>query len=220
MMMPASLLGDPMYLVILRTVLLPAALALLVAACDMEAEQLPNCEYVSGNLLADPEFSTLDSSWQEQSWRYSQHSKDISFSYGAEEGILNFMKVGREPWALLVQDIKAEAVEGKRVEFSADLKLDLSEPEDAHALGYGGGLTLLAKQNYEDGYNIVLSSKLKHEPHMGSHDWQRVSVVEDFPKHISYMYAGFLHQAGGGMQVRNPALRIVTAGCLLTVLSD
>lgn len=192
----------------------------LVTGCDMGTEQVPNCAYISGNVLADPQFSALDASSKERFWRYSQHAKNISFSYDATDGTLTFIKTGAEPWALLSQALDAEALQGKRVEFSANLKLDLSEPNDAHVLGYGGGLALLGRQVDENGSKIRLSSSLKHEPRMGNHDWQRVTVVEDVPKRISHLYAGFLHRAGGTIQVRDPALRVVTAGCELTVIGE
>ena len=65
--------------------------------------------------------------------------------------------------AFLSQALDAEALQGKRVEFSANLKLDLSEPNDAHVFGYGGGLALFATQVDENGSKIRLSSSLKHE---------------------------------------------------------
>ena len=97
--------------------------------------------------------------------------------------------------------------------FSAELKLDLKVPDDRHGFGYGGGLSLLAKKNNR----VVLSSSLEHEPHMGVHDWQSVRIVADLPEGISYLRVGFLHQAGGSFQVRNPALYAVAGGCETTV---
>ena len=192
----------------------------LVSGCDMGTEQVPNCGYISGNVLADPQFSALDAPRKERFWRYSQHAENIAFSYDAKNGTLTFIKTGAEPWALLSQTLDAEALRGKRVEFSANLKLDLSEPNDAHVLGHGGGLVLLGRQVDENGSKIRLSSSLEHEPRMGTHDWQRVTVVEDVPKRISHLYAGFLHRADGTIRVRDPALRVVTAGCELTVISE
>ena len=52
---------------------------------------------------------------------------------------------------------------------------------------------------------------------MGSHDWQRVSVVADLPKGIDFLLLGLVHQAGGTLQVRNPSLRKVAGGCEATV---
>jgi hypothetical protein len=204
-----------MYRRILRTVLLPTGLALLATACGMGTEQLPSCEYASGNLLEDPGFSTLDAPRRERAWHFSQHAGDTSFRYDAKDGTLNFVKIGSEPWGLLTQSLNTEGLKGKRVEFSAELKLDLSLPRDTHGFGYGGGLSLLAKQiNLAENINkIRLSSSFDHDPHLGAHDWQRVSVVVDLPTGISFLRSGFVHKAGGKMQVRNPALRIVVAGC-------
>ena len=198
-----------MYLSILRTLLLSTGFVLLVSACGIDTERPPDCRYVSGNLFADPEFSTLNPPSQKKAWVYSQHAKDISFRYHVKEGTLSFVKTGTEPWGILAQSIDVNELMGKRVELSAELKLDLSEPKGASGFPYGGGLTLLVKR----GDTVRLSSDLAHEPHIGTHDWQRVSVVTNIPKRSSYLRAGFLHQAEGKMQVRNPALRIVTVGC-------
>ena len=47
----------------------------LVTGCGAGAEQVPNCGYISGNVLADPQFSALDAPRKERFWRYSQHPK-------------------------------------------------------------------------------------------------------------------------------------------------
>ena len=52
---------------------------------------------------------------------------------------------------------------------------------------------------------------------MGVHDWQSVRIVADLPEGISYLRVGFLHQAGGSFQVRNPALYTVAGVCETTV---
>ena len=190
-----------------------ALLALLLSACGRGSDSGPHCEYASGNLLQDPGFSSLEEGRRSRIWRYSQHAGDQSFAHSAANGILSIEKIGREPWGLVTQSVDTDALKGKRVEYSAELKLELTEPEHEHAFPYGGGLSLLAKKNNR----VVLSSSLDHEPHMGTQDWQSVRIVADLPKAASYLRLGFLHQAGGRFQVRNPALRTVAGGCEPTV---
>ena len=190
-----------------------AVKALLLTACGQGVNDGTTCEYASGNLLEDPGFSTLMEPMRSRAWHYSQHAGDKSFEYAASDGILTFEKVGSESWGLLAQPVDTKKFEGRRVEYSAELKLDLSEPVDTHGFGYGGGLSLLARANNR----VVLQSSLDHEPHMGVHDWQGVRIVADLPKGITYLRIGLLHQADGIYQARNPALRIVAGGCEPTV---
>lgn len=192
----------------------PAAfMALLLTGCGTGGTDGTHCEYASDNLLQDPGFTNLMEPLHSGAWRYSQHAGDKSFEYSARDGVLTFEKVGSESWGLLTQRVDTEELDGKRVEYSAELKLDLDDPIEAHGFGYGGGLSLLAKTNNR----VVLDSSLDHEPHMGVHDWQEVRVVIDLPKGISSLRVGFLHQAGGKYQVRNPSLHTVTGGCEPTV---
>ena len=189
---------------------------LLLTACGEGLSERPTCEYTSGNLLSDPEFSTLMQPMNARAWSYSQHAGDKSFEYSASDGILTFERVGGESWGLLAQRVDPGELGGRRVEYSAELKLDLKEPADTHGFGYGGGLSLLAKV-----YNrVALTSSLDHEPPMGVHDWRPVRVVVDLPVGADYLRVGFLNQAGGKYAVRNPSLRTVTEACEPTVTAE
>jgi hypothetical protein len=190
--------------------------ALLLTACGQGVNDGTTCEYASENLLEDPGFSTLMEPMRSRGWHYSQHAGENSFEYRATDGILTFEKVGSESWGLLAQRIDSNDLQGRRVEYSAELKLELSDPVDTHGFGYGGGLSLLAKANNR----VVLQSSLDHEPHMGVHDWQAVRIIADLPEDIGYLRVGLLHQAAGIYQARNPALRIVAGGCEPTVTAE
>jgi len=190
--------------------------ALLLTACGRGSDNRTSCDYTSGNLLADPGFSTLGEPHRSRAWHYSQHAGDKAFEYSASDGILTFERVGSESWGLLTQRVETDEIEGKRVEYSAELKLDLSVPTDTHGFGYGGGLSLLARANNR----VLLDSSLDHEPHMGVHDWQAVSIITEVPKGTNFLRVGFLHQAGGKYQARNPALRTVGDGCDPTVTDE
>ena len=193
-----------------------ACMLLLLTACGEGAGERPTCEYTSDNLLSDTEFSTLMQPMNSRAWSYSQHAGDRSFEYSATDGILTFERVGSESWGLLAQRVDPADLGGKRVEYSAELKLDLKEPADTHGFGYGGGLSLLAKV-----YNrVALTSSLDHEPHMGVHDWKAVRIVAELPEDTDYLRVGFLHQAGGKYAVKNPSLRTVVGACEPTVTAE
>lgn len=192
--------------------LCPAIAALALAACDSETVPSADCSYTSGNLLEDPGFSTLGAPSRERKWKASGHANSKAFSYSAREGTLEITQVGSEPWFLLSQSPEVAALAGKTIEYTAELKLDLTESMHPHKFKLGGGLALLAKKNNRN----VLRAQLPHEPHMGTHDWFTARVIAKIPPHTDYLRISFMHQAGGAMQARNPSLRVVETGCPVT----
>lgn len=194
----------------------PASLQrLLLAGCGTAVDS-PSCEYKSENLLQDPRFETLALPRSRRNWQYSQHAGEPSFAFSASDGTLRAEQVGTQPWGLLAQSVPAKPLRNRRVEFSAELKLDLTEPAQVHGFKQGAGLTLTAKQ----ASRLQLSSMLEHEPHAGQHDWHLARVVVQLPRQMSFLRAGILHQAGGTLEVRNPSLRVVTDDCATTPRDD
>lgn len=63
----------------------------------------------------------------------------------------------------------------------------------------------------------MLNSKMEHQPNFGVHDWQSVEVVFQLPKNVTSLRLGLLHQAGGSIHVRNPALHEVDPDCPVTI---
>lgn len=187
-------------------------LPLVIGACSQrDAGGGAGGDACSGgeNLLRDIRFESLTLPRAQRQWLSSQHSSDVSFAYAADEGVLTITHTGDEPWFMLGQSITGTEWAGKRVRFSADLKLALTPPVPDHSFRKGGGLMLRARK----GGRVVLSSEFEHQPHMGEHNWQRVSVTRDIPAQADRLRVGFQHQAGGELQARNPDLRIVPAGC-------
>ncbi len=184
-----------------------ATLFLLLAACGGEADTQACREPAGENLLQDPEFSTIGGPRSQRRWFASEHAAGRSFEYGASEGVLTVRKTGDEPWFLLKQLINDPSLAGKDIVYSADLRLDMRQPAVAHGFKVGGGLVLTAQA----GNRVVLNSVLEHEPHMGSSDWQAVSVRFTLPAGVTRLSPGILHQADGTLQVRNP--RLALAGC-------
>jgi len=183
-----------------------ATLLLVLAACGREADT-GTCSERQPNLLQDPQFSTLGAPRSQRRWFASEHAAGRSFEYAASDGVLTVRKTGREPWFLLKQIIKDPSIAGRDIVYSADIRLDLHPPAARHGFKTGGGLVLTAHK----GGRIALNSVLEHEPHMGSSDWQPVSVRLSIPPGVTQLRPGILHQADGTLQVRNPRLSL--AGC-------
>ena len=187
-------------------------LPLLLGACGQQGESgvaAAGACAAGENLIRDARFTTLDAPRFQRAWLSSQHSSDVAFEYQAEQGVLTITRTGDEPWFVLGQDFEGGQWGGKRVRFSAELKMELTPPEPGHGFRKGGGLLLRARQ----GGRIVFNSEFEHDPHMGRHDWQRVSVTGAIPPRADSLRAGFQHQAGGRLQARNPELTIIAPGC-------
>ncbi|MDB4476473.1 hypothetical protein N9052_02715 [bacterium] len=181
---------------------------IIASATAADSTPVP-CQYVSGNLLSDTRFDTLHLPKMQQAWRYSQHSGEPSFSYDVNAGTLIFSRTGHEPWANLVQSVETSNLDGKRVEFSAEIRLRLSVPKQGRKIQStpSAGLIIVAKK----GNRTVARARLDREPEMSKHNWQRLSIIADIPKGTNYLHVGFNHKAGGTIEARDPALRIVTA---------
>lgn len=195
-----------------RRWLLLCVATLLLAACG-ETVETQSCDYKSENLLDDPGFATLDAPKSKRRWQFSEHAAGKSFEYGIKDGVLTIEQQGIEPWGMVKQTVNSKPLRGRLVEFKAELKLDLTQPAQPHGFTLGGGLSITAKSNNR----LQLSSAMDHEPHMGKHDWFSARVVTPMPRQMNFLQVGFLHQAGGTMQVRNPSLRVVADGCPATV---
>ncbi|MEZ5572777.1 MAG: hypothetical protein R3E64_12210 [Halioglobus sp.] len=186
-----------------------AGLFLFTLSSCSERTPEDNCRAVGDNLLQDTRFTTLAAPRPQRLWKSSAHSAQPSFIYSAQDGVLTIEQKGTEPWIIITQSPDAEKLAGAVVEFSAEIKLDLIPPEIAHGFKQGGGLRLLARHSGQ----IVLNSLLDHQPHDGIHDWQTVKVVMAMPATMDYLQAGFIHQSGGVLQVRNPSLRQMAQSC-------
>ena len=186
---------------------------IIAGATAADSAPIP-CRYASGNLLNDTRFDTLHLPMMQQAWRYSQHSGEPSFSYDVNEGTLIFTRTGHEPWANLSQSVETSNLDGKRIEFSAEIKLRLSAPKQGRKTQStpSAGLFIAAKK----GARTVARARLDREPEMSNNNWQRLSVIADSPEGTNYLQVGFNHKAGGSIEARDPALRIVTA-CSPTV---
>lgn len=187
---------------------------LLLGACGPEptSQGIDACTPSGENLVRDTGFTSLFSHHSERQWQSSEHAAGGTFEPKVEDGTLSIRKIGNEPWFLVAQSTEARELAENTLAFSAELKLDLHEPRDPHGFGYGGGLSIMAKR----GGKVVVNSSMAHQPNFGVHDWQPVEVVFQLPKNSTYLRVGFVHQAGGTLKVRNPALYVVNPDCPLT----
>lgn len=155
-----------------------------------------NCERTE-NLLAHSDFSDLESGVS-KTWSYSQHAGGRSFVVQAEDGVLTVVRDGKEPWMLLKQRVKLPAGKNGKVIFSSELQGDLQAEPPLHAFEHKGGLYLRVGRS-----RAMLAA---HEPNIGQWEWAAVAVEAPLAENVTRLEAGFVHQAGGQIQAKNPEL--------------
>jgi hypothetical protein len=184
-------------------VLLAGLLALAPLA---SAGQLPSQCQPAENLLRDSEFATVGGNGGPRVWSGKRHAKSGSFETRAEDGILTIAKIGPEPWFYYTQKVKTAELGGKTVRYTAQLKLDTTEPVPPHSFNYESGLYLTADNL---GRRTIFRSLAEQTPRFGQSDWFEASLEFQLPDSAATLAVGFLHQAGGSFQVERPTLVIV-----------
>lgn len=150
-------------------------------------------------ILIDPTFRTVGEGMS--AWTYRQHMSNRSFEVKVEDGQLNFRRIGEEPWAVMIQQIKDARLSGRALRFSAELKGNISE-EVTHGFGARAGLFLMPGSRR-------LAVIADHDPHIGTWDWQRVSIEVLVPEIFDSVEVGFIHQGGeGSLSVRAPRIQL------------
>lgn len=155
------------------------------------------------NFLVDGEFQTIRPDRPSGVWRVRQHATAGSFEMLADKGVLSVRKIGPEPWTLINQSVSQPGLGGATIVYSADLKLDLTDPDPPHGFEYGGGLHVEAVNANR---RTIFRSVMEHEPRFGSSDWRRVRVTLRLPESTRQLRVGVIHQAGGTLMIRNPML--------------
>ncbi|MCR9185129.1 MAG: hypothetical protein NXH81_07025 [Halieaceae bacterium] len=176
----------------------PQASAPAVSACDM-----------SENLLGNPGFASEGESGSRRPWSGSQHAGEPSFTTQVDDGVLTIEKIATQPWFKFSQAPRARPLRGEQLLFQAELKLALDTHEVIHGFKRGGGAQILIWGDPDPvmgGDRLMLESTLEHEPHLGQTDWFTVRIPVSVPATATRMNVGFVHQANGVMQVRNPGL--------------
>ncbi len=186
-------------------------LAGLLAGCQVAANDSAPVAQCSGsdNLLANTDFGSSDPAAGLSPWRGAQHAGETSFRTHVSNGELTIEKIGTQPWYFLSQTPQARSLRGESLVFRAEIRLDLNAENLAHRFTHGGGLQVSVWGDPDPvmgGDRLVFSSSLEHEPRLGTTDWVAVSIPFTVPSTATRMSVGFLHQANGSMQVRNPGL--------------
>lgn len=79
------------------------------------------------NYLLNPQFSDVDPfSGEPANWSLSAHATTGSYQMSARDGVLSLRRVGPEVWGLVSQNVPIAGLEGKTVEFSVDVKANLT----------------------------------------------------------------------------------------------
>jgi hypothetical protein len=167
---------------------------------------------LSDNLLENPRFE-VDERGRHEKWGYSQHAGRPAYRVTAEDGTLTISKFDEQSWFYFAQKVKIPDRGGQHLRFSAEIKLDMAK-DPLHAFEQGGGLSLKIRGTSNNRSNrLLLSSLLDHEPRLGKTDWVPVAVTVVVPPGAETVTAGFLHQANGTLEVRNPGLHWVRESC-------
>ena len=186
---------------------LAAITLVLISYCSSASSDM--CELVAGNLLQDPMFLQRKPAGVLGYWVGTQHAGEPSFELEFDSGELTINKTGTQPWFYFRQNVAVEQFVGKKLALTAELKLDMQQQQSQQGLIVGGGIKMVARSSSLQGRKLLLRSTLDHEPHIGKTDWDPVQVVIELPKGSSTLDVGFLHQADGTLQVRNPSLQLV-----------
>ncbi len=177
-----------------------------VASCESGTE-IGICAVTGDSYLQNGDFSAKKKSGGPKEWTGTQHAGENSFELEIDGREVTIDKIGTQPWFLLRQRLPGKDFAGKKMAFTAEIKLDLRPPAGVEMLPIGGGLQIAARAGA--GGKPLLRSTLDHEPRMGKTDWQTVQVVIEVPARTRTLELGFLHQADGSFSVRNPSLKLV-----------
>ena len=166
----------------------------------------------SENSLSNPRFE-LDAHGKPDGWSSTQHAGTRAYRIAAKDGTLTIGKFDEQAWLYIAQKVQIPDGDGQHLRFSAEIKLDMTE-DPGHAFRQGGGLSLAIRGGSGAGSNkVLLSSLLDHEPRLGKTGWVPVAVTVVVPPGAKTVTAGFLHQANGTLEVRNPGLHRVKESC-------
>ena len=167
---------------------------------------------LSDNLLENPRFE-LDGHGYPDGWSSTQHAGTRAYRIAAKDGTLTIGKFDEQAWLYIAQKVQIPDGDGQHLRFSAEIRLDMTE-DPGHAFKQGGGLSLAIRGGPRAGSNkLLLSSLLDHEPRLGKTGWVPVAVTVVVPPGAKTVTAGFLHQANGTLEVRNPGLHRVKESC-------
>ena len=153
------------------------------------------CKVKGPEYLQDPDFAIEAENKRSKHWTGVQHAGERSFVPTIETGVLRIEKVGTQPWYIYRQRMQPADMGGKRMVFSAELKLDLTQPERSGMDRDGGGLQMTVRSRNGD----TLYASFPHEPHIGETDWFPAQLVVKVPRNAALVEPAIRHQADGNL---------------------
>ena len=186
---------------------------LLMLANSGAATEL--CATKGDNYIQDADFALEAADVRARFWGRAQHAGERSFTATFEGDVLTIDKVDIQPWYYFRQFIDAEDLQGKTLAFTAEMELNLTEPEVRAFDVHGGGLyvKVLSSSRKE-----LLRSELENEPRIGKTGWIPMQYTFKVHPRAKTIEVAFAHIAEGSMRVRKPSLKEVNLkkpGCEL-----
>ena len=163
------------------------------------------------NLLKNPQFLYSKDRSFPNHWGASQHAGEPSFAIKIDSGALKVTKIGTQPWFLLIQKMSAVDWVGKKIRYTADIKLSLNANDLSHKFEPGGGLFLrvYGDMNPMGDDRLLLNSGRDHKPKLGITDWMPTAIEYILPEKANRLVVGLMHQANGSISIRNPSLSVI-----------
>lgn len=154
-------------------------------------------------------------------WLFSEHGGGNSYELEISGGIAAMRRFGKESWARLAQSVSGNRlapVSGRTMAFSIDIR---NSPGPAAAAG-SSKPNMMAVQAWGRpagdnsrahaflGPKLILNKRLELDASAGSGGWQRHTIEFRVPKHATRLEVSAVMRSFGRMELRNPALVVVT----------
>lgn len=162
-------------------------------------------------LLIDAHFpSEVDG--RQPAWGFSQHGGDVSYVFSSADGVLSIERTGPEPWGQAVQRVDARDLQGRSVEFSAEISGSFKEDAErqvqatgvgARVLGYPPGIPRMA------GRHIMAFADGAPEIGPGTHPWTRQTLQIDVPEGATDIEVSIRLGMHGTLRARGPSLKVL-----------
>ena len=177
-----------------------AAVSVMLSSCGA-AQDIDSCAPLGESYLQDADFELERLDGKSLHWRSKQHAGEPSFETDISNGVLTIRKIGTQPWLLYWQRLQSDEFAGKRLAFSAEMKLDEAST-DSQRVQPPARLSLkaLSKDKKE-----LRRFYLDFSPKPGMTDWQPIQMVVNLPPRATIVVLGFLVQADGALLIRNPS---------------
>lgn len=189
----------------------------LLSACSPAADTTYKAP--DPGLVGNPRFEVREDGKRIATpWLASQHTGVLSFEYTSADEVLTIKRIDEQVWGHLSQRVDGAQLQGKTLEFSAELSgtLDKSYGEPLGPTGLG----VIVHGRPADfprsmpGRSILTTQYSEPALTEGTHEWQRHSIrfevppVEQANSIELELFIGLT--LGGTLKARGPSLRVVT----------